>query len=680
MNAAVLAAPNVFVQYECERNQAAPAEPAQSLFETYARFHEDLIVEALLRGALSLQGRGLESIGYLDIGARHPIEHSTTYLLYRKWGASGVLASADPAAREALSRVRERDVVVEPGAWEALAGRRIDLLSIEAADAGALLALLEAPPVAALRPVVILLAPGDAAVEAGLAARLQAQGYALAGRTEASLIFLDPAAAGAGDARARINSFDVFDTLIARRCIEPHRIFDQIEAACSLAGFAAARRAAETAVAAGPYVLADIYARLAQDLGLPAAEGERLMALEIEAELAAVMPIAENLAQVRDGDLLISDMYLGEEVIRRLLAKAGLDKTVGLSVSAHGKRSGEVWPKLKAEFHVGRHLGDNDHADVVMPARFGVRGVKSDVHAPSQVEAWCLNLGLRDMAELLREARLTSWSTEGLTRRLQLAQLQLNFPILLLSSVALMRLARETGASHLLFSSRDCRMWLGLHQALAGKTGQAEAPADYFYTSRRARTEASPGYLAYARERLGERGLVVDVCGSGWSTQVLLDRLGLTGRELFFVHQIATPTAYERKIPTPDTGRVHALVEPTETGVNNMVLELCNTAAHASVQGVTPMAGAWTPRFEPDPRPASILRLAEAQARWFETAAGLVPRADLSRTLSLPTSDIAQLVLELYRKLCQEPAPIHLFADSHLAEDRETMRAMGLGG
>ena len=676
MKASALAAPNVFVQYECDRNQAAAADPAQSLFETYARFHEDLIVEALLRGVLALQGRGPETARYLDIGARHPIEHSATYLLYRKWSASGVLAPADPDACEALARVRPRDRLITPGAWDDAIGK-IDLLAIEAADVGETLALLQTLHLDALRPAVVLVAASEA--EAELIARITAGGYAVAGRTDASLIFLDVHAAGAIDSRGRINSFDVFDTLIARRCIEPHRIFEALETASGMVGFAGQRRAAEMAVSGGPYTLADIYARLGQDLALDETEAARLMELEIEAELEAVMPIAENLALVRDGDLLISDMYLGEAVIRRLLAKAGLDKTIGLSVSAHGKRSGEVWPKLKARFHIERHLGDNDHADVAMPARFGIHSAKTSTFAPSKVEAWLLGLGVRDLAELLREARLTTWQADGADRRLQLAQIQINFPILLLSSVALMRLSRDIGASHLLFSSRDCRMWLELHRALAGKTGAAEVPADYFYTSRRARTEASRDYLNYARERLGERSLVVDVCGSGWSTAVLLDRLGLTGRHLFFVHQIATPVAYERKTPTPDVAHIHALVAPTDTGVNNMMLELCNTAAHGSVRDVTGVAGAWTPRFDPDPRPETIRRLVADQARYFAAAAGLVGAANLERTLSLSTPDIAQLVLNLYRLLCQDPTPFQLFAEAHLEEDRATMAAMGLG-
>ena len=485
-------------------------------------------------------------------------------------------------------------------------------------------------------------------------------------------------APGGDDPRPEVDSFDVFDTLIARRCIEPHRVFEAIAPATGLADFAARRQAAEAAVAHGPYTLADIYARLAADLALPAGAAERLMALEVEAELAAVIPIAENLARVKDGDLLISDMYLGEAVIRRLLVQAGLTREVGLFVSAHGKRSGEVWPLVKAQFALGRHLGDNEHSDVAMPTRFGITAEKTDRFAPSAVEAWFLNLGLRDMAELLREARLSSWRADPVRRQLQLTQIQLNLPILILSSIELARVAKAAGASHLLFASRDGRQWAGLHRAVAAQAGGEPPPVEYFYTSRRARTAGSPDYLDYARERLGERGLVVDTCGSGWSMAMLFQALGLEGRDLFFVHRIATPEIYRRRADPPAGARIHALVGPEAPGVNNMVLELANTAEHGSVRDVRRLAGKPLPLFEADPRPEPVRRRVAEQAEDFAAAAALVTPGRLRESLSLSSPDIAAVVHKLYQVLCLDQTLIATFAAAHLDEDRAAMAAMGM--
>ena len=54
----------------------------------------------------------------------------------------------------------------------------------------------------------------------------------------------------------RIRSHDIFDTLIARRCIDPRNILIEVEQASQRPGFAASRTQAEALLyAAGPYDL-----------------------------------------------------------------------------------------------------------------------------------------------------------------------------------------------------------------------------------------------------------------------------------------------------------------------------------------------------------------------------------------------------------------------------------------
>jgi len=97
------------------------------------------------------------------------------------------------------------------------------------------------------------------------------------------------------------------------------------------------------------------------------------------------------------------------------------------------------------------------------------------------------------------------------------------------------------------------------------------------------------------------------------------------------------------------------------------------------VRDVARVAGAPVPRLEADPRPESVRRRVADQSRYLAEAVELVKGADLRRTLCLSTPDLAALVASLYQRLCQDPTPIHLFAETHLAEDRATMTAMGMG-
>src|SRR5262249_1488323 len=141
-----------------------------------------------------------------------------------------------------------------------------------------------------------------------------------------------------GMARA-INSFDVFDTLIARRSVEPRRVLEKLEGRAGLPGLAAARLAADRLLGARgqPYGPNEIWQEVGRTLALDPATIDRLLALEIQIEHEEVIPIAENLALVRDGDVLVSDTYLAADVVLSLLRRAGLERLVTIVSSNDGK-------------------------------------------------------------------------------------------------------------------------------------------------------------------------------------------------------------------------------------------------------------------------------------------------------------------------------------------------------
>jgi hypothetical protein len=99
-----------------------------------------------------------------------------------------------------------------------------------------------------------------------------------------------------------INSFDVFDTLIARRSGEPHSILIQLESRANLPGLASHRLAADQTIGARgqPYELQAIWNEVGRTMGLDASTIAGLMNLEIRIEHEEVIGIAENLALVRD--------------------------------------------------------------------------------------------------------------------------------------------------------------------------------------------------------------------------------------------------------------------------------------------------------------------------------------------------------------------------------------------
>jgi FkbM family methyltransferase len=714
---------NAFIREECDRAGVPPAALDTYISETYAQRNEDLIVEALLVPVLARLGRPLSSIFYVEIGANHPFQTSNTYLFYRKHGARGVLVEANHQLAEQLRDARPGDQVIEAAIsashdetitfhqcaiselsglnvahiesfrtnaavepvtvsnihinsfLERYATRPIDYLSIDVE--GVDIEILEALDFRKFRPSFIQCEPSEHFTPGGankMVELLTARGYMLVARTDINLVFADRALFSLAVNRPAVRSFDIFDTLIARNCIDPHRVFELVEQRTQQAGFAADRVSAEQRVFDRPYDLNSIYDELMKMRGWPQDVRDSVLAAEIEAELEAVIPIAENLAHVRDGDVAVSDMYLSEQVIRSLLKKAGLTKEIAVVVSSHGKRSGEVWPFLLADYQIEQHLGDNHVTDIQSPARFGITSRHTALSTPDYVEAWLLNLGLRDLAQIIRHGRLALWDADPTVRQLQVIQTSLNFPLLVISSIVLARFAAANSIDNVLFCSRDCNLWTDVFRLVAGKMG-VQANARYFYTSRQARMAASPSYMRYAAEMLKGTSAVVDVCGTGWSLSHLLQRLGSTA-PIYLLHQLPPRADYEAMRPTPEGIAIHAVVPPGATGVANNYLEMANYADHPQIADVRYILNTPHPLFAAERRPASHLALVRAQQDTFRSMLAFCEAGNLAETLTVPDDALGAIALELYRSLSQQKLLSAVFETSHMQEENDQLKTL----
>lgn len=103
---------NPFVAFGCAGAGVPPLSLGTFLSESYAQNQEDLILEALFRALFTKNGRQMNSITYLELGACHPIQTSNTFLFSRKYGCKGVLVEANPALVENLRKVRPSDLVI----------------------------------------------------------------------------------------------------------------------------------------------------------------------------------------------------------------------------------------------------------------------------------------------------------------------------------------------------------------------------------------------------------------------------------------------------------------------------------------------------------------------------------------------------------------------------------------
>ncbi len=331
------------------------------------------------------------------------------------------------------------------------------------------------------------------------------------------------------DYHARIQSFDLFDTLVARRGYDPLSVFRNVESKSGVAGFAARRHAVEMSIfGRRTYELDDIYQLLVAEGFVTPKQASVLRLMELEEEWEALFPIREVLAHVNPDDIVISDMYLPRFFVERVLKeKCGLDNT--LYLSNYGKHHRKIWPSILEKYSLRSHFGDNVHADIVGASEFGIQPMYVSHSKWNKTEEILNGIGLTRYAHALRSVRLQTFHRSPAVANALKAQLAVNIPLLLLGTCWIRQCAERFKIDKILTSARDCNLWQEMiasaHFARSGMPS-----ATYIRISRALCYEDSDIYEAYLRSHLGARNLLVDVVGTGRSLSALLERLALRER------------------------------------------------------------------------------------------------------------------------------------------------------
>ena len=187
-------------------------------------------------------------------------------------------------------------------------------------------------------------------------------------------------------------SFDIFDTLIVRKCGAATNIFDIVEdkyneSVCdTICGFKEARIDAEAKARAkskrNEISLDDIYTEL---YCFSSSVRNKLQSIEIETEIdqcvgnKPIVEIYKTLIQKGKQLFITSDMYLSIDVIERILSKNELSDPNVLYLSSDRnatKRTGSLFKVLLSENDLKPnniiHIGDNLKSDCLMPRKLGM--------------------------------------------------------------------------------------------------------------------------------------------------------------------------------------------------------------------------------------------------------------------------------------------------------------------
>lgn len=205
-----------------------------------------------------------------------------------------------------------------------------------------------------------------------------------------------------------IYSFDVFETLITRRTATPRGIFVLMEdilktdkkfnflpeyvrnnfyqLRVSIEKFL--YRFNKTNTYNVEITLDEIYAQFASNYGISAEGIQILKDLEITIEYENALPINENINLIKDllnkgkKVILISDMYLSSEIIRKILVKFNIIfkylKIFSSSDVKKRKSTSEIYKYIKKEENISDykkwiHIGDNIESDIKQAQKLGIQ-------------------------------------------------------------------------------------------------------------------------------------------------------------------------------------------------------------------------------------------------------------------------------------------------------------------
>lgn len=318
-----------------------------------------------------------------------------------------------------------------------------------------------------------------------------------------------------------IISFDIFDTLLTRRCKMPQDVFWLVAYEMGMrdfeTDFARERKEAEKTCyrdVTRYFQLQQIYDILCREGVVTRHKVEAFIQKELEIEKRLLVP-RESMCQIlryakAQGKIVVltSDMYLGTDLLTDLLAKADLGEYDDLLISCEVKRDkywGEMWEYLISRYPGRRilHIGDNEIADVKTAREHGMES-----YGIASANAL---LAMNGMDQFLGQVKTGGdgvlWGlfsakavndpfcmnvTKGRLYITDMRQFGYLFagPLVLKYLLWLIKIARAQHIDTLLFAARDGYLLERMYQKIIRKQ-RTEAPNGiYLLTSRRAASVA----------------------------------------------------------------------------------------------------------------------------------------------------------------------------------------------
>ena len=445
-----------------------------------------------------------------------------------------------------------------------------------------------------------------------------------------------------------IRSFDVFDTLLARRYINSNGIWKHMERESGIPGFADMRMGADT----GSRNLTEIYQAMAQAGQIPADSVSMFLEREVQHEMRLAIPIQENLDRVRDGDLLISDMYMNPQDILKLVRAVGLTKQVTIYQSNSGKSSGAFWREYGSKLNLEYHIGDNKRSDVDNAISAGVQAIHYNAEL-TEIEKYLVSTpATSHLGLLVREIRLRhnlhTWANY-LT-----PATQLNLPWLFFSCEIL---RRKLPGKKLGFLGRDCQLMERIYRAYFDTSC-------YYVPFSRQAVMNGPVKAGLYLNAMAPNCELIDISSSSRSWEKLAEVEEHDVTVLIYSDKFY----YTATKPVPPSN-FKWVVKNSEIGPTNEFIELFNCGDHGKVSEIDYETGLPLLKFaEPELSPLMVELLHKPTADAVALRQQGHYASLVSELATMNNDELIKIWTVFLRQICSLP-PVLLKIDDYLAKD-----------
>lgn len=437
-----------------------------------------------------------------------------------------------------------------------------------------------------------------------------------------------------------MRSFDVFDTLISRRQVNPESVWHAMARDIDIPHFVRIRSHYDGA----KYSLRDVYEDLAKVGLIELDHVDLLCRLELQYEQDNAFPIKENMDKVQDGDVLISDMYMTAADILNLVRSAGMNKQVTVYQSNIGKQTGQFWQSVQGKFKPEYHIGDNVNSDYNQAKQYGVNAVhfKNEI---TDIEKGLIDKGLAQLALLTREVRLRN--NETVHGDIFNTACQLNLPWLFIASELLRRCQ---GLNRYAFLGRDCQLLYKIYNAFF------DTSCYYVPFSRQPVLTNVHSAVSYLNSQVPQNTVLVDISSTGTTWEKLAQINDYPVRILIYSDQ------YHYSHCKPVLPKNFTWLSTTTVfGPTNKMLEIFNCADHGRVAQINLIGSLPVVSYAPHDMAKELVDVIHAPVR---TAVTLNKFYDVKTDLAKVTDEeLHKMFSGFQQALCKINTYDHKFKD-----------------